>query len=296
MNIENFRIYNDLVANQSFSKAGKLNGITQSAVSQQLRNMEKSLGSLILDRNYKDFQLTREGKYIHEVSISLVQQYDRLVGTLQEMRNEVAGSIRLSAIYSIGLHVLPTYLTLFMKEFPQVNIQIEYRRANSVYEDILNNSADMGLVAYPQNRKGIETIPFEQEELVFVAGTDHPLTKKEEVSLSDLEKSDFVGFDISIPTRGAIDEFFKSLNLSIEPVMEFDNIETVKRAVEINSGIAMLPRPTINQELARNTLVVLPVKTSQSIYRPTALILKENHFICPALKALMKTLNSSKID
>ena len=99
---------------------------------------------------------------------------------------------------------------------------------------------------------------------------------------------------MSIPTRSAIDNFFESLNLSIEPVMEFDNIETVKRAVEINSGIAMLPKPTLNQELARKTLVILPVETNQLIYRPTALILKENHFMRPALKALMKTLNTKE--
>jgi DNA-binding transcriptional LysR family regulator len=149
MHIENFKIFSDLVESQSFSRAAKLNGVTQSAVSQQLRSMERHFNVLIVDRSQKQFRLTREGHKLYDSAKEILHRYEKLISELQEMRKVISGTIHISTIYSIGLHELPPYITTFLKEFPSVNVRVEYRRSNLVYEDILQNAVDLGLVAYP---------------------------------------------------------------------------------------------------------------------------------------------------
>lgn len=291
MNLDNFKIFNDLVLNESFSRAAKLNNITQSAVSQQLRAMEKSFGVLILDRSQKNFRLTREGERIYKSSIHIVQEHDTLLSELQEMKNEIAGNIHVSTIYSLGLHQLPHYVTSFMKKFPDVNIRVEYRRANNVYEDILENAADIGIVAYPTPSKQIRVIPFKEEKLVAICGANHPFAGRKSITVKELAEQDFVAFDSDIPTRKATDELMQQAQVFKSPVMEFDNIETVKRAVEINAGLSIVPQTTVEQEVAQGTLHQLDVDTKIKLVRPTGIILRQNQIFNPALKNFIALLS-----
>ena len=163
MHVENFKIFSDLVESESFSRAAKLNGITQSAVSQQLRAMEKHFSILIVDRSQKQFRLTREGQKLYESAKEMLYLYDKLNSELQEMKKVISGTIHISTVYSIGLHELPPYIKEFMSTYPDVNVRVEYRRANMVYEDILTNSIDLCLVAYPQKHKQLEVLPFHDD-------------------------------------------------------------------------------------------------------------------------------------
>ncbi len=131
MHVENFKIFSDLVESESFSRAAKLNGITQSAVSQQLRAMEKHFSILIVDRSQKQFRLTREGQKLYESAKEILYLYERLNSELQEMKKVISGTIHISTVYSIGLHELPPYVKAFLSKYPEVNIRVEYRRANT---------------------------------------------------------------------------------------------------------------------------------------------------------------------
>ena len=119
MQIENFKIFADLVETKSFSKAAKLNNITQSAVSQQARAMERHFKALLVDRSQKQFQLTREGQRVYESAKEVLHAYEMLLSELQEMKKVVSGTIRISTIYSIGLHELPPYIKRFLHDFPR---------------------------------------------------------------------------------------------------------------------------------------------------------------------------------
>ena len=118
MHLENFKIFADLVESQSFSRAAKINGVTQSAVSQQMRAMEKHFNVLIVDRAQKHFRLTPEGQKIYESAREFLQLYDQLSTELQEMRKTVSGEIHISTIYSIGLHELPAYVKVVFEGIP----------------------------------------------------------------------------------------------------------------------------------------------------------------------------------
>ena len=289
MQIENLKIFADLVETKSFSKSAKLNGLTQSAVSQQARAMERHFKVLLIDRSQKQFQLTREGMRVYESAKEMLHAYYMLMSELQEMKKVISGTIRISTIYSIGLHELPAYIKKFLHDFPSVNVRVEYRRSNLVYEDILHNAVDFGLVAFPVKMRQIEALPFHKDHLVVIAHPQHPLVKKGEVEVKDLAGQKFISFDPDIPTRKAIDQIFRDNKIEIEPVMEFDNIETVKRAVEIDHGIAIVPQATVVQEARQGTLAILPFK-GRDFSRPLAILHRKGRVLTPAMKKFVETL------
>lgn len=294
MHIENFKIFSDLVESQSFSRAAKLNGITQSAVSQQLRSMEKHFNVLIVDRSQKQFRLTREGMKLYDSAREMLHLYEQLMSELQEMKKVISGTIHISTVYSIGLHELPPYVKEFMQEFPSVNVRVEYRRSNLVYEDVLHNSIDLGLVAYPVKMRQLEIIPFQEDQLVVVCSPQHELAQKKEVDIKELAKYSFIGFDQDIPTRKATDALFREAKLNIEPVMEFDNIETVKRAVEIDAGIAIVPQTTILNETKQELMHQIHIK-GKHISRPLAIVYRKGRVLTPAIKKFITLLTTKDL-
>ena len=289
MQIENFKIFADLVETKSFSKSAKLNGITQSAVSQQARAMERHFKTLLIDRSQKQFQLTREGTRVYDAAKEVLHTYEKLLSELQEMKKVISGTIRISTIYSIGLHELPPFIKKFLHDYPSVNVRVEYRRSNLVYEDILHNAVDFGLVAFPIKQRQIEVLPFRNDHLVLIVPPSHPLAKRTDIDVKELSAQKFIGFDPDIPTRKAVDQIFREHKLEIEPVMEFDNIETVKRAVEIDHGIAIVPQATVAQEVKQGSLVMLHFK-GREFTRPLAILHRKGRVLTPAMKKFVEIL------
>lgn len=291
MHIENFKIFADLVQSKSFSQAAKINGITQSAVSQQLRAMENHFKILIVDRSQKQFKLTNEGKKLHDAAKEILNLYERLDCELQEMKKVISGNIRVSTIYSVGLHELPPFMKEFLKKFPTVNVHLEYRRSNLVYDDVLHNVVDLGVIAYPAKNRELEYIPMLEDELVVICSPEHPIAKLDEVELANLTEHSYIGFDNDIPTRKATDQIFRDAKINILPVMEFDNIETVKRAVEINAGIAIVPKGTVRQETEKGLLLAKNFKDKRFL-RPIYIIHRKGRVLTPAMEKFISLLTS----
>ena len=291
MHIQNFKTFCDLVETKSFSKAARLNEVTQSAVSQQLKAMESHYDMLIIDRNQKKFRLTPQGTVLYSTFKEILALYEKLNCEIQEMRNIVSGTIQISTVNSIGLHELPPYLKSFIKEFPSVNARVEYRRANLVYEDVLHGTADIGLVAFPVNHKELTTINFAQDELVVAMNPEHSLAKKKNLSIDNLGGEEFIAYERDIQTRKATDEKLSNAGVEISVVMEFDNVETVKRALEINAGIAILPANTVTNEIDRNQLIALKLDHGVHV-RPLAIIHKKNRMLTPALRSFVELMKA----
>ncbi|MBN37879.1 MAG: LysR family transcriptional regulator [Opitutae bacterium] len=296
MHIQNFKTFCDLVETKSFSKASILNEVTQSAVSQQLKAMETHYDMLIIDRNQKKFRLTPQGAALYSTFKEILSLYEKLNCEILEMRNIVSGTIQISTVNSIGLHELPPYLKSFIKEFPSVNVRVEYRRANLVYEDVLHGTSDIGLVAFPLNHKELTTIKFAQDELIVAMNPEHPFAKKKNLTIKDLGGKDFISFEKDIPTRKATDEILNNAGVEISTVMEFDNVETVKRALEINAGIAILPANTVINESERNQLTTCKLDLG-SYVRPLAIIHKKKRMLTPALRSFVELMkNANPLD
>jgi LysR family transcriptional regulator, transcriptional activator of the cysJI operon len=289
MQIESLKVFCDLAETESFTKAAQINGVTQSAVSQQISSLERLFKSLLIERSKKKFRLTREGQVLYDFSKQIIQTYESLFNKLQEIKDIVSGTIRLATIYSIGLHDLPPYLKKFLKSYPTVNVHVAYRRANQVYDDVLQNVVDIGLVAYPVRDAKLEIVPLRKEPMVVVCHPQHPLAKSKNMKLKELAGQRFIAFESDIPTRRALDRIFREHSVNVPVVMEFDNIETVKRAVEIDAGITILPRNTITQEVSKQTLAEVKVEDVE-ITRPQAVIYKKNKILSPAMKQFVSVL------
>ena len=289
MNIESLKVFCDLTENESFTKAAQINGVTQSAVSQQISALERQFKSLLIERSRKKFRLTREGQVLYDFSKQIIGTYEGLHNRLQELKDIISGTIQVATIYSIGLHDLPPYIKRFLKDYPTVNVQVAYRHAKQVYEEVQGNMVDMGLVAYPVKNKNLDIIPLREEPLVLICHPQHPFAKLKNIRLKALGGQKFVGFEADIPTRKALDRVFREHGVAVQHVMEFDNIETVKRAVEIGAGIAVVPQTTVTQEVSNQTLAAVPVEGGE-LRRPLAAVFKKNKVLSPAMKQLLALL------
>jgi len=184
---------------------------------------------------------------------------------------------------------LPPYIKRFLKEYPTVHVHVEYRRANQVYDDVLSNVVDLGLVAYPTKDAKLEVVPLRKDPLVLICHPQHPFAKQKAIKLKSITGQKFIGFEPDIPTRKALDKILKEHSVSVQNVMEFDNIETVKRAVEIDAGISIVPQATINQEISKQTLAAVQLDDGE-YFRPLAAIYKKNKVLSPAIRQFLGML------
>ena len=292
MQIESLKMFCDLAETESFTKAAQVNNVTQSAVSQQISALERTFKSLLIERSKKKFRLTREGQVLYDYSKQIIQTYDSLNNKLAELKDIISGTIRVATIYSIGLHDLPPYIKKFMRNYPTVNIHVEYRRANQVYDDVLSNVVDLGLVAYPVKDSKIDIVPLRKEPLVLICHPQHPFAKQKTIKLKQLSGQKVIGFEPDIPTRKALDKIMKEHGVEVKHVMEFDNVETVKRAVEIDAGISIVPMGTVAQEISKQTLTAVNIEDGD-FFRPLAAIYKKNKVLSPAMKQFLAILKEA---
>jgi DNA-binding transcriptional LysR family regulator len=289
MHIENFKVFADLAASKSFSQSARINGLTQSAVSQQLRALENHFKVQILDHSRKQFHLTREGEKLYESIKKILREYNQIASDLLELNELIDGTVNISSIYSIGIHELPEIVKQFLVTHPAVNIRIAYRRSDMVVEDVLLHGTDLGLLAYPEKAKNLEIIPFAQDNLVVICSPRHPLAAKKEILPSAMDGQPFISFTHDMPTCRAIAQIFQDLNVKLNNIKEFDNIETIKHAVEVNAGLAIVPSSTVRQEIAQGLLVRLRLK-NHPIKRPLAIIHRKGFVLTPAMRKFIQIL------
>ena len=295
MQIETLRLFCDLVEARSFSMAAEKHRISQSAASQRIAALEKELGVKLLVRG-RSTEPTAEGNLLLSAAHEMLETYDDFRARLRAPDEVIGGQLRIATVYSIGLHELPPYLKWFRDHYPNVKVEVEYRRANQVYTDVEENRADFGLVAFPESRAGLETKTFWQDELVLICTPDHDFAKRGSVRLTDLEGAKFISFEPDLPTRVAIDAMFAGVGVSVNELMELDNVELVKRAVELEDAVSIVPQRTAYAEveggrLAQATLIDPDIDTS----RPLGVIWRPDEPENPALREFVELLETKRL-
>ena len=289
MHIETLKIYCDLADLQSFSKTAERHHLSQSAISQQLAQLELMHKCQLINRGKRPIELTKAGQLLYQASKEMLDRYEQLKNELSSLKSSTASRINVGAIFSIGMHTLPDYVKKFMVSYPNVNVHIEYFSAARIYELILSGDIDIGLVAVPKRDKRLDVYDFEAEPLVLVCSPAHSLSYESRVDIHKLQFERFIAFEKDVPTRLWIDGILERYNITVRPVMEFDNIETVKRAVEINSGISILPQTALLQELGSGTLKAIPF-SNESFFRPTGIILRKDKILSQAGRYFIELL------
>lgn len=295
MQIETFRVFRDLVETTSFSKAAEANGITQSAVSQQVRAIEKRFRVRLIERGKRYFSLTPEGRAFLNASREILSAYDNLDNRIQAITHVIAGELRVATVLSIGLHELPPCLHAFRKSHPKVDVKVDYCRSNEVYEAVLSGRAEVGLVAYPGRKRGLKVLPFWKDQLILACAPSHRFAKRgRKVRLTELAGEKFVAFEPDLPTRKEIDRRLKEQGVRLRPILEFDNVETVKRAVGIEGAVSIVPGICVRNEVASGQLVALELD-EPDMSRPLGALIQTSAVGSPALKEFLELLEKTDL-
>jgi DNA-binding transcriptional LysR family regulator len=289
VHVETLKIFCDLADSRSFSKTAEKHLLSQSAISQQLAQLELTHKCQLIARKKRPIELTAAGQVFYRAAKEILERYDQLRSELHTLKNGIETRINVAAIFSIGMHSLPDYVKRFFLRWPNVNMHIEYFSADKVYELILNGEFDIGLVAVPKKDRRLDVYDFGEEPLVLVCSPKHPLAREPRADIHKLQFERFIAFERDVPTRIWIDNILSRYSTVVRTVMEFDNVETVKRAIEINAGLSILPQATVVQEVASGTLTAIPF-SSERFVRPTGIIVRKGRTLSQAARYFIELL------
>jgi DNA-binding transcriptional LysR family regulator len=293
MHLETLKIFCDIVELSSFSKTAEKHLLSQSAISQQLAQLEVMHKCQLIDRKKRPIELTKFGRLFYVAAKEILDRYEQFKSELNALNASTIARLNVGAIYSIGMHALPDYVKRFMVSFPNVNAHIEYLDPERVYELVLSGGVDIGLVAIPKRDKRLDVYDFDQELLVLACSAKHPLASEDTIDIHRLQFERFIAFEKGVPTRVWIDGILARYNVAVRHVMEFDNIETIKRAVEINAGISILPHVALLQEMASGSIKAVGL-SNEKFVRPTGIIVRKGKMLGQAGRYFIDLLQNKQ--
>lgn len=292
MNLETLKVFCDVVHFHSFSRAAEENGISQSAVSQSLGQIERTLGVELIDRKSRPFRLTTEGQSYYSGVKELVSRYQAVENEVRSLKGEIRGEVRVAAIYSVGLAELSNYVQQFSWKHPGASVRLSFLHPDSVFESVINEEADIGLISYATKRREIDALPWKDEELVLVSAPGHLRASDGKFRFRDLNSQRFIAFDESLLIQKEIDRFLDKQGVTVEKVMSFDNVETIKRAVEIGGGVAILPEPMVHAQVRAGSLDAFPLPRP-GLSRPIGIIMRKNRPLLRAVQGFVELLQDA---
>jgi DNA-binding transcriptional LysR family regulator len=295
VNLKALKIFCDIVSRRSFSRAAEDNGISQSHASQVVGQLEAHLGVRLIERSKRPLAATKEGEVFFAGCRRLVAQYDALEDEVRTLHDDVAGRVRVAAIYSVGLHLMSRHVQEFTSRHPRANVRLEYLHPERVLESVERGDADIGIVSYPRSTRTIEAEPWREEPIVLVCAPANAFAGRVQVSLAELHGQRMVGFDQDLVIRHELDRAIAAR--AAEPVvaLAFDHIETIKRAVEIDAGVALLPEPTVGREVAAGTLVAVRIADAELV-RPLGIIHARGKPLGPTARRFVELLRGAARD
>jgi DNA-binding transcriptional LysR family regulator len=289
MQIDALKIFCDVVRLRSFSRGAEANGVLQATASLTVQRLEKHLGVTLIDRSRRPWQLTREGRVFYDGCRDLIESYFALENAVRGKSAAADRVVRVAAIYSVNLHDMGRFVEQFNESRPQVRVELEYLHPSRVCERVLNDEVDLGIISFPQGRRDLTVIPWREEPMVMACHPQHRLAGAKKIAVKQLAGEAFVGFDADLVIRKKIDAFLREHGVEVRVMLTFDNIEAVKRAVEVGSGVAILPQPTLENEVQAGTLAAVPFSTRKFV-RPLGLVYRRGRRLYPNALAFVELL------
>jgi DNA-binding transcriptional LysR family regulator len=286
---DNIKVFRDISHSKSISRGASLNGISQSAASQQIQELERRLGVTLLDRSLRPLELTPAGKLFYDLCRDVLRREEEFHVELENLKGLVEGSVHVASIYSIGLSEMSRLQEEFASRFPNAFLHVDYLRPDKVYEAVLTDQADVGLVSYPVGTKDLAVILWREEEMTVAVPPSHPLAQKPVLLPADLDGQDFIGFDEDLSIRRELDRFFREQGIEMRVAMQFDNIQMIKEAVALGSGISILPARTMQAEIAQGRLVSIPLHAPELV-RPVGIVHRKRKRFSRAVQSFLELL------
>jgi DNA-binding transcriptional LysR family regulator len=290
--LETLKLFCDTVRLRSISRGASESGVTQSAASQAIQQLETELDVQLLDRSRRPLQPTQEGQGFYEACRALLADFERARSTLAASRQRVEGTVRVAAIYSVGLHDMSRHMQPFMAAHPHARVLLQCLHPHRVVEAVLGDEADLGILSYPPATRALSVLPLREEPMVLVCHPSHRLARRRVAAAADLQGEPFVAFDHDLAIRRAIDRVLKRAGVRVEVVMQFDNIETIKQAIAIAAGVSILPRAAVAKEAGIRMLATVPLAIG-GLVRPIAIIHRRGKRLAPAVARFIDVLRKA---
>jgi LysR family transcriptional regulator, transcriptional activator of the cysJI operon len=291
VNYENLKLFRDIAQTHSFSRGAAMNGISQSAASQHVQELERALGVELLDRSTRPLVVTPAGRLYGEFCRDILRRKEDFESALQRLRQEVEGTLRVAAIYSVGLSELVSLEKEFARHQPEAKLEVQYLRPERIYEAVLAGEVDLGLISYPETRRDITVIPWRREEMVLAVSPEHALASRAgPVSPQELNGADFISFDEDLPIRRHMDRFLKEHGVAVNVALHFDNIQMIKEAVTHRVGVSIMPARIMNDDIEQGRLAAVRIADS-TLFRPLGIIHRKNkrfHRVAQAFLDLLR--------
>jgi DNA-binding transcriptional LysR family regulator len=281
-----FKLFRDVAETRSLSRAAELNDISQPAATQHVRDLEKQLGTALLDRSTRPVRLTEAGRLYAGLCHEVLLRSADFNAALEDLRTGGMPPVRVASIYSIGLSEAPRLREEFAGLMPGVPLHIDFLHPAEVYEKVLSGQVDLGFLSYPESRRGLKIVKWRNEQMTVALFPGHRLAGRRRVLPADLEGESFVAFDSDVPIRRELDRFFDEAGVRVAVTAHFDNIQSIKEAVAMGSGISILPARTMEAEVKQGRLVSLPLD-APGLARPTAVIHRNNRELSHTARTLL---------
>jgi DNA-binding transcriptional LysR family regulator len=291
MQIETLKVFCDIVRLRSFSRGAEANNVLQATASLTVQRLEKHLGVTLIDRSCRPWKLTREGQVFYGGCREILDSYYALESEVRGKQIAADTVVRVAAIYSVNLHDMSRCVRRFSELRPQARVELEYLHPSRVRERVMNDEVDLGIISFPEGRRDLTVVPWREEPMVLACPPQHRLAREKRLAAKQLEGEAFVGFDTDLVIRKKIDAFLREHGVEVKVGLTFDNIEAVKRAVEVGSGVAILPRPTLEHELQAHTLAAIPF-SPQNFVRPLGIVYRRGRRLSPNTEAFIELLQN----
>ena len=271
------------------SKGAMHCGVSQSAASQHVQEVERRLGLTLFDRSKRPLELTPAGKLYAEYCRDVLRREEELTLALESLKGAAGSTVRVASIYSIGLSEMSRLREEFAARYPEARLDVDYMRPEKVYDAVRNDTADLGLVSYPEPGREIAAIPWRHEEMQVALCPTHPLATRTELVPADLASQDFIGFDEDLSIRRELDRFLRAQGVEIKLILHFDNIQMIKEAVALGTGISILPARTMQTEIEQGRLVAVRLN-APGLSRPVGIVHRRRKKFNHAAQALLELL------
>jgi DNA-binding transcriptional LysR family regulator len=258
MNFHDLEVFLAVTRERSFSRAAKSLLRTQPAVSLAIRRLEEELGESVFDRSSKTPALTDAGELLREYAERLINLRGEIPAALSELRSLERGRVRIGANETGALYLLPL-IARYRLQHPRVRVEIVRSLARNIPHELLQHSLDLGVLSYRPREPQLASTVVYRDRLSFIVYPGHPLAKRRRVPIHELGQEIFAAHIVDSPYRERVLHTFEKHNVPLHMDIELPTVESIKKFVQMQQAVALVPRMCIEEELAKKAVVEVEI-------------------------------------
>jgi DNA-binding transcriptional LysR family regulator len=286
MDINQLEVLVAVAQEKSFSRAAEILNRTQPAVSQAIRRLEIEIGEKLFDRSSKDGTLTAAGEVLLEYAKQMMNLRQTAHLAIKELRNLQKGKVTLSANEHTVFYLLPV-ICEFRRRFPLIKIEVRRGVASRIPTEVMARETELGIVSFKPNDDSVKSVAVITDELTLVVSPKHHLANKKSVSIKELGSESFIAHNAASPYRHKVIETFEKYRTPLNIAIELPSLEAIKHMVELNAGIAFVPKLTAENELKTGQLKGLAVNEMR-LERKLHIIYRRNSVLSQAAQGFLE--------